>query len=203
MNPPLANVANPLPERWQMRRLAYDGCCSGAWWGGASQLFVIDGSPNQRAAIFAWNTAPEVDPAASLVGLNMPAPPPLASPDGSLQVRRDGSQIVICRVADGSEWTVETQNTLPAISADSSRLMWEIAQDMQPGEDRARTQIWVSDVDGTDARQIANEPGGYARWLDGSRLLLGARQEQTTAWTVFNTADDSSFTLGSRISCAV
>lgn len=191
VNPPLANSANPLPEQWQMRRLAYDGCCAGAWWGAPNQLFAIDGAVNQRAGIFEWNTD-----SGTLVDLVATAPPPLASPDRALQVRRDGSQIVLHRVADGSEWTVETQNTLPAISADSSRLMWEISQDRQPGEDRARTQIWVSDADGSNARVIVEDQGGYARWLDGSRLLLGAREQATTAWTLYDTADDSSSLLG-------
>ncbi|MCC6802110.1 MAG: M23 family metallopeptidase [Anaerolineae bacterium] len=191
VNPLLPNTANPLPERWQMRRLAYDGCCVGAWWGAPNQLFAIDGSPNQRAGIFEWNTDD-----GNLVNLAASAPPPLASPDGSLQIRRDGTQIVIRRAADGSEWTVDTRNTLPAVSADSSRLMWEIAVPRAPGEERSHTQIWVSNVDGSSARQIAEETGGYARWLDGSRLLLGARQQATTAWSVYDTADDSRYALG-------
>jgi hypothetical protein len=100
-------------------------------------------------------------------------------------------------LADSSEWTVETQNTIPAISADNSRLMWEIdEQVLAPGEDRLRTQIWVSDIDGANARQITFQPGAYARWLNGSRLLIGVRDRQMTTFTVHDTTDDSEYTLG-------
>ncbi|MEP7294279.1 MAG: M23 family metallopeptidase, partial [Chloroflexota bacterium] len=196
VNPPVAQTANPLPERWQMRRLTYESCCSGAWWGAANRLFLIDGSQDQRAAIFEWNTDD-----GSLVNLLQQAPPPLTSPDGALTVARVNDQIVLHRVADGAEWTVATDNTLPAISADSTHLMWEeLRRTVEPGDQQPRTAIWVSNADGTNARIVAAEQGGYARWLDGSRLLVGARQGFATTFTVYNTTNgtvaDSSFVLG-------
>lgn len=193
VNPPVATTANPLPQNWQMRRLTYEGCCSGAWWVAPNRLYLIDGSVGQRAAIFEWNTAE-----GSLSSIVGQAPPPLLSPDGALQVERVDDQIIVRRVADGASWTVETGNTLPAISADSSRLMWEVSRrDAGTPDGEPRTEIWVSNADGTNARPVANEEGGYARWLDGSRLLVGARDTWTTTFKVVNTADDTSFTLGS------
>ncbi|MBI1258089.1 MAG: peptidoglycan DD-metalloendopeptidase family protein [Chloroflexi bacterium] len=195
VNPPLAHTVNPLPARWQLRRLAYDGCCAGAWWDAAStnRLFVIDGSPNQRAAIFEWDTD-----AGSMVNLVGQAPPPLLSPDGSLKVERVNQQIVITRLADGSHWTVDTANTLPAFSADNSRLLWQISHPRpDPGQTQPTTEIWVSDSNGLNARQVLAEPGISARWLDGSRLLISQREKQSTTLSVKDTADDSEFTLGS------
>ncbi len=192
VNPPIATPVNPLPSAWQMRRLTYDGCCSGAWWGAASRLFVIDGNEGQRAAIFEWDTD-----AGSLVNLVGQAPPPLASPDGALTVARVDGRIVVRRVADGAEWTVETGSTLPAISADSSRLMWEEPRPdiLSPGGEPT-TAIWVSNADGSNIRMVASEQGGYARWLDGSKLLIGMRDGLTTAYSVIDTTDDSRFPLG-------
>ena len=182
-NPPLERTVNPLPERWQMRRLTYEGCCAGAWWGGANRLFAIDGSENQRAAIFEWNTDD-----GGLVSLIGQAPPPLLSPDGSLQVERINDQIVIRRVSaddDGGEWTVDTQNTLPAISPDNGRLAWEIRRTTtDPGDDYPKTEIWISALGGQNAHQITAATGAYARWLDGSHLLVGSRQQQATTLTV-------------------
>ena len=103
VNPPVAHDVNPLPAQWQMRRLTYDGCCSGVWWGAANRLFLIDGNAGQRAAVFEWNTDD-----GNLVNLVGQAPPPLASPDGALTIARVDEAIVVRRVADGTEWTVET-----------------------------------------------------------------------------------------------
>jgi hypothetical protein len=193
VNPPTATSANPLPQNWQMRRLTYEGCCSGAWWAAPNRLFLIDGSVGQRAAVFEWNTLE-----GSLTTIVGQAPPPLLSPDGTLQVARVNEQIVVTRVADGASWTVETENTLPAISADSSRLMWEKPlRGTETPDGEARTEVWVSNADGTNARAVASERGGYARWLDGTRLLIGARETWTTTLSVVDTTDDSSFTLGS------
>ena len=194
-NPPLTHAVNPLPERWQMRRLTYDGCCAGAWWdvGNANRLFVIDGSPDQRAAIFEWNTED-----GSLVDLVGQAPPPLLSADGTLKVERVNDQIVITRIADGSHWTVDTQNTLPAISADNSHLLWQITHPTRdPGEDLPKTEIWISDLDGRKARQVMVQPGASARWLDGSRLLISTRKQQATTLAVDDVRDDNGFVLGS------
>ncbi|MEO8395231.1 MAG: hypothetical protein ABI700_19695, partial [Chloroflexota bacterium] len=191
-NPPLANSANPVPSSWQLRRLTYDGCCAGAWWGAANRLFVIDGSPNQRAAVFEWDTNE-----GKMVDLVGQAPPPLTSPDGSLKVERLDDQIVITRLADGSHWTVDTTSTLPAISADNSRLLWQITHPKpDPGDDLPKTEIWVSDLDGLNARQVLVQPGTSARWLDGSHLLISKREKQMTTLSIKNVSDDSEFTLG-------
>lgn len=193
VNPPVAYPVNPLPDQWQMRRLTYDGCCSGAWWGAANRLFVIDGNAGQRAGVFEWDTD-----AGSMVNAVGQTPPPLSSPDAALTVSRVNNTIVLHRVADGAEWTVETGNILPAISADSSRLMWEEARsDMLTEDGRQMTAIWVSSADGTNIRRVAYEIGGYARWLDGARLLVGTRDRLVTTFSVIDTTDDSHFTLGS------
>ncbi len=184
-NPPLISETAPLPENWQMRWLSDVGCCASFWWSGADRLQAIDGSPGQRASVFEWDTT-QISPATPIGA----APPPLLSPDGSLQVERVKQQIVISRAADGSSWTVDTQNTLPAISTDNSHLLWEI-------DGEKVNEIWISDLDGTNARQIVAQPGAYGRWLDGSRALIGARDQQATTLAIYNAADGSSFVLGS------
>lgn len=191
-NPPLARSVDALPEGWQMRRLTYENCCATTWWSVDNQLLTIDGAAGQRAGIFQWNTK-----TGELMNVIGTAPPPISSPDESLTVARVGGQIVIQRVADGSEWTVETQNTLPAISAGNSHLMWEVSRNtIEPGETQPKTEIWISDVDGANARAIAAEIGGYGRWLDDSRVLVGSRQKQRTTLAVYDTATGESFRLG-------
>ncbi len=191
-NPPLVHELQPLPEQWQMRRLAYEGCCANAWWGGANRLFVIDGSEGQRAAVFEWNSDE-----GSLVSLTGQAPPPLLSPDRSLQVARVDDRIVIKRLSDGSEWTVETENTLPAISADNSRLLWIISRESADPAERPKNEVWVSDLDGANARMIVAQPGLSAQWLDASRLLLSLRVGPTTTLAVGEAGGAGATALGS------
>lgn len=193
VNPPVATSANPLPQNWQMRRLTYEGCCSGAWWVAPNRLYLIDGSVGQRAAIFEWNTAD--GSLASIVGQ---APPPLLAPDGALQVARVEDQIVVTRLADGTSWTIDSENTLPAVSADSSRLMWEKPlRGTETPDGEPRTEVWVSNADGTNSRAVTSVQGGYARWLDGSRLLVGAREALTTTLSILDTTTDTLSPLGS------
>jgi hypothetical protein len=87
---------------------------------------------------------------------------------------------------------------VPAISADNSRLLWLIrhGEDV-PGARDPLVEVWVSALDGQNGRQIVVEEGVGARWLDGSRLLLSTSVRTVTTLSVFDTADDRSFVLGS------
>lgn len=195
-NPPLPRPSQPLPEAlWTMRRLTFDGCCFGAWWHPtqANTLYVIDGSPGQRAGIFEWDT--EAGILANIVGQ---APPPILSADGTHSIELRGDQVAIRRLADNTEWMVNTGGEWLSLSVDNSRVMWNVSGEFPlPGEEDPRNEIWVADANGENARVILSEPGISAQWLDNTRLLITRREEITTTIRIFDTADDSSFVLGS------
>ena len=194
-NPPLNRPAAPISDTWTLRRFGYEGCCPGAWWHptDSTRLYVIDGTPNQRAAIFEWSV---IDGAP--VNVAGQAPPPILSPDGTHQVERRGGmvdgQILIRRLADNAEWTVETENTLPAFSPDNTRLLWIINR--IGATLPALTEVWVSDVDGANRRQITVEENISAQWLDAARLLLTRREQLTTAVSIYDTTSGESYLLG-------
>ena len=195
-NPPLNRDLPPLAETtsWTLRRFGLDGCCSGAWWhpSDPTRLYAIDGSPNQRAAVFEWNVEDNTS-----FNLIAQAPPPLLSADGTHQVERVDDQVVVRRLSDNTEWVVETQNTLPSFSADSSRLLWTISSESgTPDDDDDTTEIWISDTSGENARMIGSRDGASAAWLDGSRLLVTIREETATIVGIYDTSTDISYVLG-------
>lgn len=195
-NPPLPVLASPLPDgEWSARRLAFDGCCAGAWWqpGGSNRLYVIDGSAGQRAGIFEWNTE-----AGEMVNLIGQAPPPHLSADGTHSLERRADQFAIRRLADNTEWLVSTGGAFPSLSADNLRLMW-IAQNETPlpGEEDPRAEVWVADSSGENARVFLSEPGISARWIDSTRLLVTRRERVMTLLRIYDVVENTGFTLGS------
>jgi hypothetical protein len=193
-SPPLPRESAPLNSTWQLTPLGYEGCCSFFWWHptDASRLYTIDGSPGQIANITKWNLAD--GGLSSLIGQ---APPPLLSADGTHQIVRTDGQIMLRRLTDGVEWFVQTGGPTPSINTDNSRLLWLVQDGPDvPGARPPVTQVWVSDINGQNARQIAVEEDLGARWLDDSRLLLSKSDRTLTTLSIYDTSDDSSFVLG-------
>ncbi|MBN8637224.1 MAG: M23 family metallopeptidase [Anaerolineae bacterium] len=193
VNPLLAVAPAPLPENatFSIRRFGYDGCCAGAWWNplDPTRLFVIDGAASQRAAIFEFSATDS-----GVFNLIGQAPPPLTSPDGTHQVARVNGLIAIRRLTDNLEWTVETEDTLPAFSTDNRLLMWQLVR--EPANPDAPVEIWISDADGANRRMVLAEPDISAQWLDESRLLITRRETITTTLRVLDTISGSDTVLG-------
>jgi murein DD-endopeptidase MepM/ murein hydrolase activator NlpD len=194
-NPVLPLSPQPLPAgEWTTRRLAFDGCCAGAWWqpGISDRIYVIDGSPGQRAGIFEWDTS-----SGEMVNLIGQAPPPQLSADGTHSIERRGDQFAIRRLADNVEWLVNTGGAFPSLNADNTRLMWIVRSAVPiPGEEDPQAEIWVSDASGENAQVFLSEQGISAQWLDSTRLLVTNRESITTSLRVYNVDDSSSFSLG-------
>ncbi|MCB9451103.1 MAG: M23 family metallopeptidase [Anaerolineaceae bacterium] len=199
-NPPLfrASVDLPADASWEMTPFGYDGCCLTFWWHptDSNRLYTLDGSPGVLAGITEW------DMSAHLMGAFLgEGTPPIWSPDGTYQVNRTNNQVSITRLADAATWFVDTGGELPAISADNSRLLW-LAQNgaFIPGGTPPPVTIWVSAINGQNRAAIASSAPNTrlsARWLDGSRLLLSTVQRTVTTLSVYNTADGTTYDLGS------
>jgi hypothetical protein len=189
-NPPLARDLPTIDQTpaVRLRRLAFDGCCHGAWWDAAQPdtIYTIDGTTGQRAVILSWDTARD-DGGMRLIGN---APPPWTTADGSHEIRMDGVRALIRRTADDQVWVVETGGAVPSASANNRYLMWQVNRP-------ERAELWISDLDGANLRQFSADPGLSVQWLDGARLLLAARRVQTTSLYVFNVETNETFELGS------
>ncbi|MBW4437607.1 MAG: peptidoglycan DD-metalloendopeptidase family protein [Pleurocapsa minor GSE-CHR-MK-17-07R] len=193
-NPPLARTMPPLEGdvSASLTRLGYDGCCTGAQWDlvDSSVLYTIDGPVGQRASIFQWN----IEQAGAYQAIGQ-APPPFTSADGSHVIAPRGeSEFAITRVADGVEYVVNTGGEFPSLSADNSKIMFMVTA--EGGDGQPMTNIWVANVDGSNARTLLSFPGISARWLDADRLLLSVRSEQITQLSVVDVNTTGAFTIG-------
>jgi hypothetical protein len=171
--PLMASLPQPEAANWQARRVGFDGCCANMWWSATDPnlLYFIDGTDGMRASVYEWDVA-----LAGPSGRVTTAPPPLLSPDGTHSIAMTGSAALITRLADGSQWNVETGGAVPSINPDNTLLLVARSSDiLLPGEDTPRTTVWVSDVVGGNQRVIADVNGASAMWLDNTRVLLWQR----------------------------
>ena len=190
-NPPLDRTL-PAPGRYEAIATTADGCCRAATWDPSlpDSLAAVDGAPGQRAGLLRWDWA-----TAQWVGNGETAPLPYASPDATHTVTLDnGGPARITRRSDGVTWLVDTQGAWPAISPDNRQLLWLVTPDGT--SDEPKTEIWIANVDGSNARAVAAENGTFGQWLDAERLLLGRRVDITTALGVFNTTTNELTLLG-------
>lgn len=191
-NPPLDRLL-PAPGEYSAQPTATLGCCTGAWWDAADAqtLLAIDGAPGQRAAVLRWDTSLQ-----QWTGPVSEAPPSATSPDGSYVITKaPGGPAVITRLRDGQAWMVDTQGAWPALSPDNQQLLWLVTPESASGEP-PRTEIWIANADGSNARAIAAESGTFAQWLDADRLLLGRRVDITTALGLYDTRTGEAVVLG-------
>lgn len=195
-NPPLARELEALPEAVTInqRRFGYEGCCFWPTWhpSDPTLLTMIDGSEGQRASAMQWRVG-EAEPV--IVGQ---APPPFLSPDGSLAVSELGEDYAITNPATGESWLLQTGGEWPAFSPDNVHTLWLTRPSMQvPGETPPPLEIWVADARGENARIVATQQGGYAVWLDSSRVLAVESANQRSTLRVYSVDDGSGYELGS------
>lgn len=186
----------PAETQWQLRQLGFGGCCPRPWWhpSDSNRLYVVDGIEGQRASVFEYTADASLPPSPV-----EEAPPMLLSPDGTYQVTRVNGQVTIRRLSDRAEWAVQTQGVLPAISEDNGQLLWEVWRGTYlPGEPAQTVETWVSNLDGSNARMVWLQRGGWSVWLDEARLLIVTPKvdQPDTTLTIYDTRDGSSFVLG-------
>lgn len=127
------------------------------------------------------------------------APPAVTSPDGTYQIYNNGDHTLIrSRLNPDEQYRVQTQGVTPGLSTDNSKLVWVVRSGVSvPGQAYTLASVWVSEVDGTNAREVLAGGGLSAQWLDAHRLLITQPDAgRITTLEIFDTRDDSSYTLG-------
>jgi dipeptidyl aminopeptidase/acylaminoacyl peptidase len=98
------------------------------------------------------------------------------SPDQSLRAFPQNGQTMIERISDGQSWVIPAADGRAiSFSPDGSMVAWTGGQDGPPF-DTAHRQVWISDVDGSQARQVfAAVNGGLSGWFPDGRMLVSGR----------------------------
>ena len=93
-------------------------------------------------------------------------------------IETDGDRTVIERRSDGTRWEVPAAGRPVLISPDAAHIAWTVTTNENVSSQQAAT-LWLANLDGSDARQIAALPrGGLSGWISGDALLVSYRQSQ-------------------------
>jgi Tol biopolymer transport system component len=153
-------------------RLTEPGCCTQPFWSadGRRVQFVDRPSPGAPAGIWAVDIArPGEVPELVVEGMAY------YSADLAYRIEREGETTALVRLADGARWTVPAGGRAVSISPGGTRIAWQVSPNGVPAE-RRTAQVWVANLDGSEAREVASLPrGSLAGWLNDDVLLVRGR----------------------------
>ncbi len=199
---PASPILVPIPSPTQapnLSQLTSGGCC-------VEPFFHPDGST------VLYLDRPEPDGPSGLWGVPLSGGPPewitdrlgVYSADMRLLAYPENDQTVVERLEDGQRWVIPNAGRAVSFSPEGERLAWT-AGVTGPPFDTALREVWVSRVDGMDARKLlAVNRGGFAGWLPDGGFLVSGRlepQEPTTGLWVLppEGGDPIALFLGERM----
>ena len=96
---------------------------------------------------------------------------------GDYLVEAGGGTTTIRRLSDGKSWPVNAargRNVL--LSPDQQRIAWSITNDDLP-PDQQVAAVWVANLDGSGARQVATlRRGSLSGWISDDALMVSGRE---------------------------
>lgn len=165
-------TATPEPPP-QAVQLTSDGCCTQPFWSPDSQQVRFIDKPAADQPVGIWGVsvaAPQAAPEFVTDRLEEST----ASPDYLIDT--DNNTTVIERRADGERWTVPAGGRTVQISPDETRIAWAVTNSDAPSSQQV-TALWLANLDGSDAQQIATVPrGGLSGWINDDTLLVSGRE---------------------------
>jgi Tol biopolymer transport system component len=162
----------PAPSLWQ---LTEGGCCV--------QPFF---SPDSRQVLFIDKPAPEAP--VGVYGVDLADPQGAVTLvdevvgfrnlDRSMVATLEGKLAHFVNETTGENWAIDTGGNWPYYSPDSRKIVWVAADQLGPFDQR-QSDIWLANLDGSEARQLFSlYGGGFSGWFpDGQRLLLIGRDQ--------------------------
>jgi len=179
MQPPTpTDTATPLPSptltptpQAELRQLTTGGCCAQPFFSADSHQVLFIDKPNEDAptGIYGVEVAqPQPNPTlvSEMIGFY--------NHDRSLVATIEGADLLrLTRVATGENWTMNTKGNWPKFSPDGKLVLWTARDEEGPYDQRAG-DVWVANLDGSQARQLfTTYGGGFGDWLaDSQRFLL-------------------------------
>jgi Tol biopolymer transport system component len=93
--------------------------------------------------------------------------------------------VVVENMETGQRWNVGNGGKAVTFSPDDSQIAWTAGQSGPP-YDSAQRKIWVSERDGSHAREVATVyGGGFAGWFPDGRLLATGRMKPSEKGEAF------------------
>lgn len=189
--PTLAPSPTPEPSV-RYTQLTKDGCC-------VQPFFSADGA----RVLFLDRPAPALPVGIYGIAVDQPMTPPALvteklgpfSRDLAYSVSLVNGQTVIEQAqnpetGDAGRWVINNGGRNVSFSPDATRILWSVSEEAG-GFDRRRSDLWLANVDGSDAKRIVTRFGGGAvAWLpDGQRILLGGRANRNDAKSTLSVFD--------------
>lgn len=170
VQPEPAVLAPTQPPTVELRPLTSGGCCVQPFWSPDSQrvLFIDRPAPDAPAGLWSVDLqggAPQF--ASDRLGIY--------SNDQQLRAFPEAGQTIVERLSDGQRWVIPSGGRAISFSPDGQQVAWTTGQGAT-GPNSAPRQIWVSQVDGSQARPVHTALGGsFAGWFPDGRLLISGR----------------------------
>ena len=165
-------TATPTPAP-QAIQLTTGGCCTQPFWSPDSQQVRFIDKPAADQPVGIWGVsvdAPQTAPEFVTDRLEEST----ASPDYLIET--NGDTTVIERRADGQRWTVPAGGRTVYISPDETRIAWAVTNSDAPSSNQV-SALWLANLDGSDAQQIATLPrGGLSGWISNDVLFISSRE---------------------------
>ncbi len=158
----------------QLIQLTEGGCCAQPAFSPDSQQVLFIDKPAAVAPVGVYGVS-LTEP--------LPAQPTLIeevigfrSRDRTIVATMAGDMASFSNELTGESWQVDTGGNWPEFSPDGRQMAW-VAADREGPYDQRRSDIWLANLDGSNARQIfVLYGGGLAGWFpDSERLLLLGR----------------------------
>ena len=180
----------PLPQAIQ---LTTGGCCTQLFWSPNSQQVRFIDKPGNESPVGIWGV-PVAEPQTKPILVSERLELSSAQPD--YLVETNGDTTTIERLADGERWTVPAEGRNVSFSPNRTRIAWAATNSDLPPEEQVTT-IWVSGLDGLDARQVKTLPrGGLSGWISEDALLISGREslQARESWIAALSLADGSMT---------
>ena len=173
--PTLTPTSTPTPTAAPTPvRLTAGGCCTQPFWSSDSRQVRFIDRPGTGSPLGIWGVsvdAPGDDP----VLVTERVEESLAR--GDYLVEAGGVTTTIRRLSDGKSWPVNAargRNVL--LSPDQRRIAWSITNDDLP-PDKQVAAVWVANLDGSGARQVASlRRGSLSGWISEDALMVSGRE---------------------------
>ncbi len=176
VTPTATSTSTPTPEPpLQAVQLTTGGCCTQPFWSPDSQEVRFIDQPADDQPVGIWGV-PVAESLAAPQFVTERLEESTASP--RYLIETGGEVTVIERRSDGQRWTVPAGGRNVQISPDETRIAWAVTNSDAPSSDQV-TALWLANLDGSEAQQIASLPrGGLNGWIDDDTLLISSRDNQ-------------------------